>query len=159
VGGGAPGAHALDYTVTGDSVNVAARLQQTADPGEIIVGASTRHLTAAAFDFAPLPPLELHGKAAPVEAWRLIGVRPDPPRLRGSATPLVGRRRELALVEAALDEAAEGHCMLIGVSGDAGIGKSRLALEAQGWALATGFGLKSAGFPSGAPCSTQATIV
>src|SRR4051812_34333840 len=69
VGGGAPGAHALDYTVTGDAVNVAARLQQTARPGEIIVGATTRHLAQDAFEFAPLDPLDLHGKAAPVEAW------------------------------------------------------------------------------------------
>jgi adenylate cyclase len=139
VGGGAPGAHSLDYTVTGDAVNVAARLQQTADPGEIVVGATTRHLAAVAFDFSPLPPLELHGKAAPVEAWRLVGVRPEGPRLRGSETPLVGRRRELALLEAALEEAAEGHRILVGISGDAGIGKSRLALELQARAFAIGF--------------------
>src|SRR5262245_15254463 len=71
VGGGAPGAHSAEYTVTGDAVNVAARLQQAAEPGEIVVGAATRRLTAETFDFSELSPKELRGKAAPVEAWRL----------------------------------------------------------------------------------------
>ena len=88
VGGAAPGAHAAEYTVTGDAVNVAARLQQAAEPGEIVVGASTRRSAAEAFDFAPMPPLDLKGKAAPVEAWRLVRALPDRPRVRGSETPL-----------------------------------------------------------------------
>ena len=139
VGGGAPGAHSAEYTVTGDSVNVAARLQQAAEPGEIVVGASTQRLAAEAFDFSPMPPLELRGKAAPVEAWRLVRALPERPRVRGSETPLVGRRRELALLEGALDEAAEGHGILVGLSGEAGIGKSRLALELRSRATAMGF--------------------
>ena len=52
VGGAAPGAHAAEYTVTGDAVNVAARLQQAAEPGEVVVGARTRRLAAEAFDFS-----------------------------------------------------------------------------------------------------------
>ena len=139
VGGAAPGAHAAEYTVTGDAVNVAARLQQAAEPGEIVVGASTRRSAAEAFDFAPMPPLDLKGKAAPVEAWRLVRALPERPRVRGSETPLVGRRRELAMLEAALDEAAEGRAILVGLSGEAGIGKSRLALELRGRATAMGF--------------------
>ena len=139
VGGAAPGAHAAEYTVTGDAVNVAARLQQAAEPGEIVVGASTRRSAAEAFDFVPMPPLELKGKAVPVEAWRLVRALPERPRVRGSETPLVGRRRELAMLEAALDEAAEGHAILVGLSGEAGIGKSRLALELRGRATAMGF--------------------
>ena len=86
-----------------------------------------------------MPPLELKGKAAPVEAWRLVRALPERPRVRGSETPLVGRRRELALLEAALDEAAEGHAILVGLSGEAGIGKSRLALELRSRATAMGF--------------------
>ena len=138
VGGAAPGAHAAEYTVTGDAVNVAARLQQAAEPGEIVVGASTRRSAAEAFDFAPMPPLDLKGKATPVEAWRLMRALPDRPRVRGSETPLVGRRRELAMLEAVLDEAAED-AILVGLSGEAGIGKSRLALELRGRAAAMGF--------------------
>ena len=139
VGGAAPGPHGGEYTVTGDAVNVAARLQQAAEPGEIVVGASTRRSAAEAFDFAPMRPLELKGKAAPVEAWRLVRALPERPRVRGSESPLVGRRRELTLLEAALDEAAEGHAMLVGLSGEAGIGKSRLALELRSRATAMGF--------------------
>ena len=139
VGGAAPGAHAAEYTVTGDAVNVAARLQQAAEPGEVVVGARTRRLASEAFDFSPMPPLELKGKAAAVEAWRLLRALPERPRVRGSETPLVGRRRELAMLEAALDEAAEGHAILVGLSGEAGIGKSRLALELRSRATAMGF--------------------
>ena len=139
VGGGAPGAHSAEYTVTGDAVNVAARLQQAAEPGEIVVGARTQRLAAEAFDFSPMPLLELRGKAAPVEAWRLVRALPERPRVRGSETPLVGRRRELAMLEAGSDEAAEGHGILVGLSGEAGIGKSRLALELRSRATAMGF--------------------
>ena len=86
-----------------------------------------------------MPPLELRGKAAPVEAWRLVRALPERPRVRGSETPLVGRRRELACWRRALDEAAEGHGILVGLSGEAGIGKSRLALELRSRATAMGF--------------------
>jgi adenylate cyclase len=139
VGGPAPGSQSGEYTVTGDAVNVAARLQQAADAGETLVGAMSRRLAADQFEFAPVPPLDLKGKSEPVEAWALLRALPDRSRLRGGEAPLVGRRRELALLDAALDDAADGHELIITLSGEAGIGKSRLALETRTRAQERGF--------------------
>ncbi len=139
VGGAGSGPQQHEYTVTGDAVNVAARLQQAAEPGQIYVGPTTRRLAAEAFDFAQLPPLELKGKAEPMEAWRLARALPVQPRVRGGEAPLVGRRREQLLLEAALEEAGNGHGLLVGMTGEAGIGKSRLALELRHRAETQGF--------------------
>lgn len=139
VGGAGAGPQAGEYTVTGDAVNIAARLQQAAEPDEIYVGPTTRRLAAEAFDFAPMPALELKGKTEPVEAWRLVRALPGRPRVRGGETPLIGRRREVALLEGALETAADGRGLLVGLSGEAGIGKSRMALELRARAEAQGF--------------------
>jgi adenylate cyclase len=139
VGGPGSGPHAGDYTVSGDAVNVAARLQQTAGPGEVLVGAATRRLSAEAFTFAPLAELELKGRREATEAWRLERELPERPRLRGGEARLFGRTREMAALESALQEAAEGRGLLVALVGEPGIGKSRLALEARNEAEASGF--------------------
>jgi len=148
VGGAGSGPQQHEYTVTGDAVNVAARLQQAAEPGEIYVGSTTRRLADEAFEFAALPLMELKGKAAPLEVWRLVGEVSEPRLARGGEAPLVGRSRELRLLTGALDEAVEGHGLLVGLSGEAGIGKSRLALEMRARAEADGFQTAWAGAPS-----------
>ena len=139
VGGPAPGSQSDDYTVTGDAVNVTARLQQAAEPGNILVGPMTRRLAAGQFEFAAVQPLDLKGKAEPVEAWLLVAALPERTRVRGGSAPLVGRRRELALLDAALDDAADESALLVSLSGEAGIGKSRLALETRARAQERGF--------------------
>lgn len=139
VGGSGAGPHGGEYTVTGDPINVAARLEQAAPPGEIYVGGATRRLASAAFDFGLLEPLELKGKANTVEAWRLLRELPERPRLRGGEAPLVGRQRELATLESALDQAISGRGLLLALVGEAGIGKSRLALEQRARAELQGF--------------------
>ncbi|MGC8837742.1 MAG: tetratricopeptide repeat protein [Anaerolineae bacterium] len=124
----------LDYTAVGDTVNVAARLQELARPGEILVARSVAEAARAAFTFEPLGPVEVRGRREPVEVYRLVGPRAQrgPTRgLPGILTPLVGRAEELGtLVGAlqALEREARGRLIL--VTGEAGIGKSRLVAEA-----------------------------
>jgi adenylate cyclase len=137
--GGTAGPQEGDYTVSGDAVNVAARLQQTAAPGEILVGGMTRRLSSDAFAFAPLDEMALKGRTEPIEAWRLERELPDRPRMHGGEARLVGRQRELASLESALEEAREGRGLMVALVGEPGIGKSRLALEMRQRAEAAGF--------------------
>jgi class 3 adenylate cyclase/tetratricopeptide (TPR) repeat protein len=118
-----------DHLATGDAVNVAARLEQAAQPGEVLIGQPTLVLVEEVVDIEPLGPLELKGKSKPVAAYRLLRVREVPERPRGEV--FVGRERELALLQEAWERVrAEQRCELVTVTGDAGVGKSRLAAEA-----------------------------
>jgi class 3 adenylate cyclase/tetratricopeptide (TPR) repeat protein len=114
---------------TGDAVNVAARLEQTAQPGEVLVGEQTLALVHTAAEVEPVAPLELKGKAEPVLAYRLLRVREAPERRHEAL--FVGRERELAIVREAWKRVqAERRCELVTITGDAGVGKSRLVAEA-----------------------------
>jgi class 3 adenylate cyclase len=116
---------------TGDAVNVAARLEQAAQPGEVLVGEPTLRLVREAAEVEPVEPLELKGKAEPVAAYRLLHMRDAPER--PPERPFVGRERELALLREAWERArAEERCELVTVVGEAGVGKSRLVAEALG---------------------------
>jgi hypothetical protein len=87
--------------VTGDAVNVAARLETAAGPGEILLGLDTYRLVAAAVRAEAVEPLELKGKARPVPAYRLLEVLPDSPAFtRRVDAPFVGRERELGMLPA-----------------------------------------------------------
>jgi class 3 adenylate cyclase/tetratricopeptide (TPR) repeat protein len=116
---------------TGDAVNVAARLEQAAAPGEILIGESTRRLTRDAVRVEALEPLPLKGKTEPVQAWRLLEVLPDVPAFtRRIDAPFVDRVRELAALRGAFERGVEGGaCQLVTVLGPPGLGKSRLARE------------------------------
>jgi class 3 adenylate cyclase len=115
---------------TGDAVNVAARLEQAAQPGEILIGAETYRLTRAGAEVEALEPLSLKGKAQPVPAYRLLSVSGKEGVRRHTVAPLVGRvreRRQLASVwERTISESA---CQLFTILGSAGVGKSRLVAE------------------------------
>jgi class 3 adenylate cyclase/tetratricopeptide (TPR) repeat protein len=113
---------------TGDAVNVAARLQQAAQPGEILLGDETFALVRAAVETEPVEALELKGKAEPVPAHRLVAVHDAPERRH--EMPFVGRSGELDRLQKAWQRAIEERrCELVTVVGDAGVGKSRLAAE------------------------------
>ncbi len=116
---------------TGDAVNVAARLEQAARPGEILIGDATRRLVREAVRVEAVDALGLRGKAKPVPAWRLVEVLPDVPAFtRRLDAPFVGRENDLSVVEAAFERAAsERACRLLTVLGPPGVGKSRLARE------------------------------
>ena len=119
---------------TGDAVNVAARLEQAAAPGEILLGDVTRSLAGDAVVVEPVEPLALKGKSESVAAWRLVDVLPDVPAFgRRIDTPFMGRNDELALLERAFKNAVDQRSVeLVTVVGSPGLGKSRLAHELVG---------------------------
>jgi class 3 adenylate cyclase len=115
--------------VTGDAVNVAARLEQAAGPDEVLLGETTHRLVRTAVEAEAIEPLTLKGKSEPMPAFRLVGIGEGTP-LRRHDTPLVGRRRELQLLTEAFDRANEERaCYLFTLLGTAGVGKSRLVHE------------------------------
>jgi class 3 adenylate cyclase/tetratricopeptide (TPR) repeat protein len=117
--------------VVGDAVNVAARLEQTAPPDSIQIGATTYRLVRDAVEVESLEPLALKGKAQAVPAYRLLHVRPGAPAFeRRMDSPMVGRDREQLLLNQTFERTAEERsCHLFTVLGAAGVGKSRLAAE------------------------------
>jgi class 3 adenylate cyclase len=116
---------------TGDAVNIAARLQQAAGPGEILLGEQTHALARDAVTVEELPPLELKGKGRPVAAFRLTAVEHDAPGLaRDLGAPMIGRADEHKLLDDAFATAVrQGVCALFTLLGTAGVGKSRLVRE------------------------------
>lgn len=127
IGAGTP---AAERSASGETPNLAARLQAAARPGEIVVADETRQLVGSAFDLAPLPGLELKGFAATVRAWRVIGERSVATRFEAqhahALTRLVGRDSELALLVERWAMACDGEGQVVLLSGEAGIGKSRI---------------------------------
>ena len=120
-----------DYTVMGDPVNVAARLQAAARPGSVTVGEITHRLTSGAIEYEELAPLELKGKSEPVPAWEAVRVTvATPTRIARASTPLIGREDEATQLLSLFDQVRrEERPHLITVIGQAGVGKSRLLRE------------------------------
>ena len=115
---------------TGDAVNVAARLEQAAQPGEILIGEETLRLTRAAVEVEEVEPLQLKGKSEPVVAHRLVSIRGEERFSRRLDAPMVGREREQRLLTSVWERVvSEGACQLFTILGPAGVGKSRLAAE------------------------------
>jgi len=116
--------------VTGDAVNVAARLEQAAGPGEVLLGESTHRLVRDAVRAEEVEPLSAKGKSEPVPAFRLLGVSDFGPVPRRAGTPFAGRRGELGLLEREFEAVvAQQGCRLVTVVGEPGVGKSRLTAE------------------------------
>jgi class 3 adenylate cyclase len=120
--------------ITGDTVNVAARLEQGAAPGEVLIAESTARLVRDAAVMEEVEPLELKGKSEPVPAHRLVAVHAGAAgTARRMDSPLVGRSRQLGQLRQAFEEVvADRVCHLFTVLGPAGVGKSRLIQEALG---------------------------
>jgi class 3 adenylate cyclase/tetratricopeptide (TPR) repeat protein len=123
----------MDYTAVGDTTNVAARLQQAAEPGAVTVSDGTHRLIRGYFETRALGHVHLKGKLDAVAAWDIVGPGKTRTRLeveeeRG-LTPLVGREAELQTLLEAFERARRGAGQVVFVVGEAGIGKSRLLLE------------------------------
>ena len=123
----------MDYTAMGDTVNLAARLLGIAKPGQIVVSRRTRELREQSFTFEDLGEFQVKGKTEPVRAYAVIGESRGGTRLEVSKdrklTPLFGRVRELNVFEAAWSNARSGRGGVVLLSGEAGVGKSRLLYE------------------------------
>jgi len=117
--------------VTGDAVNVAARLEQSAQPGEVLIGEATYRLVRDAVTAEPAEPMTVKGKDEPITAFRLLEVHPEAEAVRRHLdSPMVGRSRQLALMKQTFEAAAEDQaCHLFTVIGSPGVGKSRLVQE------------------------------
>ena len=116
------------YNALGDTANVAARLQTVAGDGGVAIGAETARQVSRAFELEDLGELDLKGKSAPVNAYRVTGeLQTAEPAAR---TPFVGRDDELQVLTDTLDDAVAGRGAVISVTGEPGIGKSRLVREA-----------------------------
>src|SRR5215813_13105834 len=123
----------MDYSAVGDTTNLAARLQQQAEPGDILSSESTSRLVQGAVRLEALPPVEVKGKAELVPLYKVIATLPrrSPIDSRGERTlsSFVGRERELATLEAVFAQVEAGQGQVVGIVSEAGGGKSRLLYE------------------------------
>ncbi|HXG14632.1 MAG TPA: AAA family ATPase [Calidithermus sp.] len=123
----------MDYTAVGDTTNIAARMQQLAEPGQIVVAEATERLIAPFFELGPLGTFAVRNREQPVAAWELRRPRPAASRLAARVargrSPFVGRDDALATLERAFAAARGGRGQVVFVVGEPGMGKSRLLLE------------------------------
>ncbi len=122
-----------DYVPVGHSINLAARMEQIATPGSILITEYTRRLTEGYFDLNPLGAADIKGLEEPLNVYEVRGVGPLRTKLqvatRRGLTRFVGRRRELEALQQALVQTKIGHGQVVGVMGEPGLGKSRLFYE------------------------------
>jgi class 3 adenylate cyclase len=124
-----------EQAVVGETPNLAARLQALAEPGAVVIAASTRGLTGGLFEYRDLGAIALKGFAENVPAWQALGASGAESRfeaLRSAATPLVGRSEEIELLLCRWDQAKRGDGGVVLISGEPGIGKSRLLRPSSG---------------------------
>jgi class 3 adenylate cyclase/tetratricopeptide (TPR) repeat protein len=123
----------MDYSAVGDTTNLASRLQQQAEPGDILSSESTSRLVQGAVRLEAFPPVQIKGKTEPVPIYKVRGTLPrrSPMVSRGERTlsPFVGREREVATLEALFAQVEAGQGQVVGVVAEAGGGKSRLLYE------------------------------
>jgi ABC-type transport system substrate-binding protein/class 3 adenylate cyclase len=115
------------WNALGDTVNVASRLQELADPGEVAIAQDTARQVSDCFELEEIGEVELQGKSAPVATFRVRGMREA--EVRAPEGPLVGRDFELTVLERTMDGLREGRGVIVSVMGEAGIGKTRLVAE------------------------------
>ena len=123
----------MDYTAVGQTTHLAGRMEQLAEPGTALITGDTLRLAEGYVQVKPLGPIPVRGLAAPVEAYEVIGAGPVRSRLQAAAarglTRFVGRSAEMVSLREALTAAGAGKMQVAAVTGEAGVGKSRLVHE------------------------------
>jgi class 3 adenylate cyclase len=123
----------MDYTAVGQTTHLAARMEQMAKPGSVLITAETLRLAEGLVQVRPLGPVPVKGLAHPVEVFELIGAMPTRTRLQAAAarglTRFVGRQAELEALRQAMERTATGHGQIVAVIGEPGVGKTRLFYE------------------------------
>ena len=119
----------VEYAAFGDTVNTCARLQSHAEPGSVLVAATTRRAAETLFSWGERRVLEVRGRQDPVEVTTVLGVVAAGIRQAAAATPMVGRDAELESCRQAIDSLASGSGGILVVVGEPGVGKSRLVAE------------------------------
>jgi adenylate cyclase len=142
VAGGIGSGGRLEYTALGHTVGLAQRMEALAEPGSVLLTGHTARLVRNDFTLRDLGPQTIKGSSGPVAVYRLEGARRRTGT--GGSSAMVGRSEEMAILEAALARAQEGQAQVIGVVGEAGVGKSRLCDEFCRSAVARGITVRRA---------------
>jgi class 3 adenylate cyclase/tetratricopeptide (TPR) repeat protein/energy-coupling factor transporter ATP-binding protein EcfA2 len=123
----------MDYTAIGDTTNLASRMESNAKPGTVLVSSYTYKIARDFFNFEPLGKVKVKGKKEPLEAYQLIEAGEVETRIEAAVarglTRFVGRKREIAALKEAFEKAQSGSGQVVGIVGEAGVGKSRIILE------------------------------
>lgn len=124
-----------DYTAVGDTTNLAARLQQLAEPGAILVTEATSRFLQRAVQLEALEPFQIKGKESPIQAFQVLGIgtvsAEEAVLSAALLSPFVGRRREIGSLTELRERATGGEGQVVGIAAEAGAGKSRLLYEFQ----------------------------
>jgi class 3 adenylate cyclase/tetratricopeptide (TPR) repeat protein len=148
----------MDYTAVGETTHLAARMEQAARPGTVLIAPATLDLVEGLVAVNSLGPVAVKGRRLPVEAYELTGIGPARTRLQAAArrgfSRFVGRDAEIAVLRRSLEQAGAGHGQVVAIVGEAGVGKSRLHWEftrshhADGWLVLRG---RSISYARGTP--------
>jgi class 3 adenylate cyclase/tetratricopeptide (TPR) repeat protein len=123
----------MDYTAVGDTTNLAARMESKAEPGRILLSEATHKLVKDFFEFNPLGKVEVKGKEQPQETYELLKISDIDTRISASVakglTKFVGRKNSMAALKEVFERVISGSGQVVGIVGEAGVGKSRLLFE------------------------------